>query len=162
MPRRTTLGFPGSEPLEPGEAGDIRSCNRLIDFMLSDRRSASAACRFLGKTLSTMKDWPPSSITTDKLESYPKALRRLRREGKLDPTVQHRTSKYLNNIIEVDHGAMKPMIRHVRGFKTTKTATATIKGFETMRMIRRGHCILKEPGAKGEARFIGKLFGVAA
>jgi transposase, IS6 family len=45
---------------------------RLIDFMLSDRRNAKAATRFLGKALRTMKDWPPSSITTDKLASYPK------------------------------------------------------------------------------------------
>ncbi len=40
---------------------------RLIDFMLSDRRNAKAAYRFLGKALKMVKDWPPSSITTDKL-----------------------------------------------------------------------------------------------
>ena len=43
-----------------------------------------------------------------------------------------------------------------------KTAYATIKGFEIMRMIRRGHCILREPGATGEIRFINKLFDIAA
>jgi hypothetical protein len=32
------------------------------------------------------------SITTDKLGSYPKALRRLKRKGELKDTVQHRTS----------------------------------------------------------------------
>ena len=32
-----------------------------------------------------------------------------------------------------------------------KTAYATIKGFEIMRMIRRRHCILIEPGAAGWA-----------
>jgi transposase, IS6 family len=135
---------------------------RLIDFMLSDRRNAKAATRFLGKALRTMKDWPPSSITTDKLASYPKAIRRLKREGKLGATTSHRTSKYLNNIIEADHGALKPMIRRVRGFKTMRTAAATIKGFEIIRMIRRGHCILKEPGARGEVRFVNKLFDIAA
>jgi transposase, IS6 family len=135
---------------------------QLIDFMLSDRRNTKAATRFLGKALKIMKDWPPSSITTDKLASYPKAIRRLKRQGKLAATTKHRTSKYLNNIIEADHGALKPMIRRVRGFKTMRTASATIKGFEIMRMIRRGHCILKDPGAKGEVRFVNKLFGIAA
>jgi transposase-like protein len=135
---------------------------RLIDFMLSDRRNTKAAHRFLGKALKIMQDWLPSSITTDKLGSYPKAIRRLKRGGALADAVEHRTSKYLNNIIEADHGAMKPMIRRARGFKTMRTAYATIKGFETMRMIRRGHCILREPGAKGEVRFVNKLFGVAA
>ncbi len=130
--------------------------------MLSDRRNTKAATRFLGKALKIMKDWPPSSITTDKLASYPKAIRRLKREGKLADVVRHRTSKYLNNIIEVDHGALKPLIRRVRGFKTMRTASATIRGFEIMRMIRRGHCMLKEPGAKDEVRFVNNLFGIAA
>jgi IS6 family transposase len=54
-----------------------------------------------------MRNWHPCSITTDKLDSYPKAIRRLQREGKLSPDMKHRTSKYLNNIIEADHGGIK-------------------------------------------------------
>ena len=50
---------------------------QLIDFMLSDRRNTRAAYRFLRKVLKTMSDYPPSSITTDKLASYPKAIQRL-------------------------------------------------------------------------------------
>jgi transposase-like protein len=84
---------------------------QLIDFMPSDRRSIKAAHRFLGKAVKTMRDWPPSSITTDRLASYPKAIRRLKREGRLDGNVSHRTSKYLNNIVEADHGALKRVIR---------------------------------------------------
>ena len=84
-----------------------------------------------------MCNWPPVSITTDKLGSYPKALRRLKRKGELKDTVQHRTSRYLNNRIEADHGALKRLIRPTRGFQSMKTAYATIKGFEVMRMIRR-------------------------
>ena len=38
----------------------------LIDFMLSDRRNTRAAHRFLAKALRIMRNWPPSSITTDK------------------------------------------------------------------------------------------------
>src|SRR5258708_7521464 len=131
---------------------------RLIDFMLSDRRNTRAAHRFLGKALKTLRNWPPSTITTDKLASYPKAIRRLMREDKLGDETVHRNSKYLNNIIEADHGALKRVIRPTRGFQTMKTAYATIKGFEIMRMIRRGHCILREPGPTGEIRFINKLF----
>src|SRR5258707_12347138 len=133
---------------------------RLIDFMLSDRRNARAAHRFLGKALTTMRHWPPSSITTDQLGSYPKAIRRLQREGKLADDTKHRTSKYLNNIIEADHGALKRVITPARGFQTMQTAYATIKGFEVMRMIRRGHCITCKPHVKDEARFINKLFDV--
>ncbi len=72
----------------------------------------------------------------------------------------HQTSKYLNNIIEADHGVLKQLIRPARGFQTMKTAYTTIKGFEIMRMIRRGHCICRAPGAAGEIRFVNKLFGL--
>jgi IS6 family transposase len=135
---------------------------QLIDFMLSDRRDTGAAYRFLRKALTMMRDYPPSSITTDKLASYPKAIRRLQSEGLLAKDVEHRTSKYLNNIIEADHGALKRLIRPTRGFQRMKTASATIKGFEIMRMIRRGHCGLTQPGATGEIRLVNQLFGLAA
>jgi transposase-like protein len=58
-------------------------------------------------------------------------VRRLQSEGLLPPDVEHRTSKYLNNILEADHGALKRVIRPRRGFQTMKTAAATLTGFET-------------------------------
>jgi transposase-like protein len=134
---------------------------RLIDSMLSDRRDTGAAYRFLRKALKTMSDYPPSSITTDKLASYPKAIRRLQNEGLPSKDVEHRTSKYLNNIIEADHGALKRMIRPARGFQQMKTASATLKGFEVMRMVRRGHCMLRHAGVTGEVRLVNQLFGLA-
>ena len=60
---------------------------QLIDFMLSDRRNTQAAYRFLRKAVKTMSDYPPESITTDKLASYPKAIRRLQNEGLLPKEV---------------------------------------------------------------------------
>jgi len=109
-----------------------------------------------------MRNWPPVSITTDKLGSYTKAIQRLQRDGRLSDDVMHQASKYLNNIIEADRGLLKQLIRPARGFQTMKTAYATIKGFEIMHMIRRGHCICREPGAAGEVRFVNKLFELCA
>jgi transposase, IS6 family len=135
---------------------------QLIDFMLSDRRNTRAAYRFLRKALKTMSDYPPSSITTDKLASYPNAIRRLQIKGLLSKDAEHRTSKYLNNVIEADHGALKRVIRPTRGFQRMKTASATLRGFEVMRMIRRGHCMLPVAGVIGEIRLVNQLFGLAA
>jgi transposase-like protein len=135
---------------------------QLIAFMLSDRRTTNAAYRFLRKALKMMSDHPPWSITTDKLASYPKAIRRLQGEGLLSKNVEHRISKYLNNIIEADHGALKRVIRPTRGFQTMNTAAATLKGFEIMRMIRRGHYIQRDRRATGEIRLVNQLFGLAA
>lgn len=135
---------------------------RLIASMLSDRRDTGAAYRFLRKALRSVSDSPPSSITTDKLASYPKAIRRLQNEGLLPRDIEHRTSKYLNNILEADHGALKRVIRPTRGFQSMKTAAATLTGFEAMRMIRRGHCIQRERQVTGEIRLVNQLFGLAA
>ena len=134
----------------------------LIDFMLSDRRNTRAAHRILAKALTIMRNWPPTSITTDKLRSYPEAIERLKHDGLLPEDTLHRTLKYLNNIIEADHGALKRVIRPTRGFQTMKTAVATIKGFEIMRMIRRGHCLTCKPGVQNEIHFVNRLFQVAA
>ncbi len=130
--------------------------------MLSDRRNAGAAHHLLAKALTTMRNWPPSSITTDKLRSYPEAIARLKRDGQLSRETKHRTSKYLNNIIEADHGALKRVIKPTRGFQRMKTAIATIKGFEIMRMIRRGHCLTCKKGVRNEIRFVNQLLQVAA
>jgi IS6 family transposase len=80
----------------------------------------------------------------------------------LPKDVVHRTSKYLNNILEADHGALKRLIRPTRGFQIMKTAAATLKGFEIMGMIRRGHYIQRERQATGEVRLVNQLFGLAA
>src|ERR1700691_1191248 len=78
----------------------------------------------------------------------------------LSSDAKHRTCKYLNNIIEANHGALKRVIRPTRGFQTMKTAAATMKGFEMMRMIRRGHCLTCKPHGKDEVHFVNKLFDI--
>jgi transposase, IS6 family len=73
---------------------------QLTDFMLSDCRDTRAAYRFLHKAIKMMSGYPPSSITTDKLASYPKAIRHLQSEGLLSKDTERHTSKYLNTIID--------------------------------------------------------------
>jgi hypothetical protein len=53
----------------------------------------------------------------------------------------------------------------VRGFKTLKTAYATIKGFEVMRALRKGQARVFAlqggiVGEVGEARIVERAFGV--
>ena len=68
----------------------------------------------------------------------------------------------MNNVVEADHGKLKQLIRRVRGFKTMKTACATIKGFETMRALRKGQAGLFNLTGDicGEARIVEQAFGV--
>lgn len=136
-----------------------------IDFYLSSTRSTKAAKRFLGKALSGLKDWEkPHVINTDKAPSYGVAIAELKAEGKLPPDTEHRQAKFLNNVVEADHGKLKQLIRPVRGFKSLRTAYATIKGFELMRALRKGQAAAYNltRDVLGEARLIERAFGIGA
>ena len=76
--------------------------------------------------------------------------------------MRHRQVKYLHNIVEADHGKLRQLIRPVRGFKTLKTAYATIKGFEVMRALRKGQAaaFVTQDGIVGEARVVERVFGI--
>ena len=43
---------------------------------------------------------------------------------------EHRQIEDLNNKVEADHGKLKRLIKPTLGFKTMKTAYATIKGLK--------------------------------
>jgi transposase-like protein len=81
-------------------------------------------------------------INTNKAPTYAIAISELQAEGKCPSDTVHRTVKYLNNVVEADHGKLKQLIRPVRGFKTIKTAYATIKGFEVMYALRKGQAAM--------------------
>ena len=52
--------------------------------------------------------------------------------------------------------------RPVRGFKTLKTAYATIKGFEVMRALHKGQAAMFaiQGGIVGEAQIVERAFGI--
>ena len=72
----------------------------------------------------------PSSINTDRNPTYVKAIAKLQAEGLCSLELEHRQVKYLNNIIESDHGKLKRLIKPAPDFKSMKTAYATIKGLK--------------------------------
>ncbi|GGO84484.1 hypothetical protein GCM10011348_30850 [Marinobacterium nitratireducens] len=79
------------------------------------------------------------------------------------PKTVHRQVKYLNHVIEVDHGKLKRLIKPTLGFKSMKTAYATIKGFEVMRALkkRQAAAFQVQPGGMGEVRLIERVpFGI--
>jgi len=141
----------------------ITKDGRTIDFYLSHTRSAAMAKRFLCKAVKKMKsDGAPSKINTDKNPAYGAALQEMKDEGKCDINLEHRQVKYLNNRLEADHGKLKRLIHPVCGFKSMKSAYATIKGFEVMRMFRKGQLRSWQqlPGVKGEVWLVEKQFGI--
>jgi putative transposase len=49
-----------------------------------------------------------------------------------------RQCKYLNNIVEQDHRAVKRITRPIQGFEDFCCARITLSGVEVMHMIRKG------------------------
>ena len=101
-------------------------------------------------------------LNTDKAPTYAAAIAELKAEGKCPQETRHRQVEYLNIVVEADHGKLKQLIRPVRGFKTLKTAYATIKSFEVTRALRKGQArvFALQDGIVGEARIVERAFGI--
>ena len=63
--------------------------------------------------------------------------------------IQPRQSKYLNNIVEQDHRAIKRIVRPMLGFKSSRCASILIAGIESMHMIKKGQ--LDRPKAQASS-----------
>ena len=136
-----------------------------IDFYLSPTRNAKAAKRFFGKALNDLKDWEkPEVINTDKAPTYSVAISELKAEGKYPQNTVHQQVKHLNSVVAADHGKLKQLIRPLRGFKTLKTAYATIKGFKVVRALRKGQAVIFNltDGVRGAAHIVEHAFGIGA
>jgi putative transposase len=52
--------------------------------------------------------------------------------------IKVRQSKYLNNVVEQDHRAIKRIVRPMLGFKSFRCARTILGGIELMRMLAKG------------------------
>ncbi len=105
----------------------------------------------------------PRVVTVDKKPAYPKAIAELKAELELPETVELRQCRYLNNIVEQDHRFIKCLVKPGMGFGSFNTARRTLRGYEMMRMIRKGQIQGVARGAvEQRVNFISQLFGMAA
>lgn len=135
---------------------------QMIDFRLTARRNINAARAFLRQAREASRLYQPLSITTDKAHSYARVIGELNRGRGPDEVIEHVTRRRQNNIIESDHAALKRLTNPMRGFRSLRSAKATLKGIETIRTIKRGQFHNLEPGVAGEVKFIAHLFPTAA
>ena len=86
----------------------------------------------------------------------------LKRARELGRRCRCRPVRYLNNVVEQDHRAIKRRVRAGQGFRSFHAAWRTIQGVETINMIRKGQIRwLPKDDIVGQALFITDLFGVA-
>ena len=80
-----------------------------------------------------------AKITIDKSRANAAAIEDYNRD--LNTSIELRQVKYLNNIVEQDHRAIKRLTRPMLGFKSFWSAAITLAGIEIMHMIRKGQLI---------------------
>jgi len=111
-----------------------------IDFLLTPNRDRAAAEAFLRKAIRTQG--LPEKITIDQSGSNTAAILHYNTMHKTTLLIRH--SKYLNNLVEQDHRAVKRITRQMLGFKSFWSARCTIAGIETMHAIRKGQLLTAE------------------
>ena len=110
---------------------------RTVDFYLSKTRGITAAQCFFRKATATHAGRLPKKVTLDGHWPSHRALRLLRKENAGWHRVQVRSCKYLNNIIEQDHRAIKTKCRAMKSFQSFQSASITISGLELAHRIRK-------------------------
>jgi transposase-like protein len=105
----------------------------------------------------------PFTIGTDKHASYPETCAASVVEKVLPSDCKLQRVKYLNNIIEQDHRAIRRRRRAMQCFRSFHTAERTLEGVEAMHVMRKGQVKrLDGRDSVGQAKFVESLFGVAA
>ena len=105
-----------------------------VDFLLTAKRDRKAALRFLHKAID--QSGLPEKITIDKSGANTAAVESYNIEQ--ESGIELRQVKYLNNMVEQDHRAIKRQTRPMLGFKSFWSAAITVAGIELMHMIRKG------------------------
>ena len=112
---------------------------KTVDFLLTARRDRAAAMRFFDKAMQA--NGVPEKVTMDKSGANKAAMDGI--NGRGDAPIIVRQVKYLNNIVEQDHRAVKRVTKPMLNFKSFCAAKCVLAGIELMNMIRKGQLMLQ-------------------
>jgi transposase-like protein len=112
----------------------VDKTGQTIDFLLTESRNERAATRFLTKAI--RRHGVPETITIDGSEANAAAIRGYNTEH--GTAIIIRQVKYLNNVVEQDHRAIKRVTRPMLGFKAFDAAQCPLAGIELRHMLRKG------------------------
>ncbi len=93
----------------------------------------AAAKRFFDKAI--RENGSPDKVTMDKSGANKAAIDEINRSQ--DVPIFVRQVKYINNIVEQDHRAIKRVTRPMLNFKSFRSASNVLAGVELMHMIRK-------------------------
>ncbi len=130
----------------------------LVDSRLTEKRDMDAAKQFFKQAVAVVGH-DPEQVTTDGHRSYPRAIGET-----LGYEIVHRTSKYLNNRLEQDHGGIKQRYYPMGGFKTFESTARFCSAFDELRNYLRPRRSMGEPISLPKQRraFLQKLAALKA
>ncbi len=109
-----------------------------VDFLLTAKRDKAAAMRFFKKAINS--NYMPEKVAMDKSGANKAAIDQIIKDN--DTSIVVRQIKYLNNIVEQDHRAVKRITKPMLGFKSFQSAKNILAGIELMHMIRKGQMMM--------------------
>ena len=112
---------------------------KTVDFLLTAQRDKAAALRFFEKALKV--SGVPEKVTMDKSGANKAAMDEINARGEMPIIV--RQVKYLNNIVEQDHRAIKRITKPMLNFKSFRAAKNVLAGIELMHIIRKGQLMME-------------------
>jgi len=83
----------------------------------------------------------PEKVTIDKIGANKTAIDEINASKQIPMVV--RQVKYLNNIVEQDHRAVKRVTKPMLGFKSFQSAKNSLAGTELMHVIRKGQMMME-------------------
>ena len=112
---------------------------KTVDFLITAKRDKAAAMRYFDKAMQANN--VPKKVTMDKSGANKAAIDEINARGEAPVIV--RQVKYLNNIVEQDHRAVKRVTKPMLSFKSIQSAKCVLAGIELMHMIRKGQLMLR-------------------
>ena len=99
---------------------------KTVDFLLTAKRDKAAAMRFFDKAMQA--NGVPEKVTIDKNGANKAAMDEINARGETPVIV--RQVKYLNNIVEQDHRAIKRVTKPMLNFKSFRAVKNVLAGIE--------------------------------
>jgi putative transposase len=118
----------------------VDKTGQTIDVLLTAQRDERVAIRFLTKAI--RGHGVPEKITIDGSEANAAAIRSYNEVH--GTAIVIRQIKYLNNVVEQDHRAVRRVTRPMLGFKAFDAAQRTLAGIELMHMLKKEQRVVEE------------------
>lgn len=115
----------------------VDKAGKTVASLYQAARGRAAAMAFFRKAVALSHPRFPRLVTVDGHRATLSGLRELRRENPRWKFVEIRRCRYLNNIAEEDHRAIKMRCQSMLGFKSDRNAAISLAGIELAHQVHK-------------------------